>query len=86
MQDQWQPIETCPLDREVWFWIRPKRADETYLDSAGRPILATFEPFAQRTRYGWWSALSKSEFWHEDTMPNPPTMASGEGGDPSPDD
>jgi len=69
----WQPIATCPRDRLVWFWLIPKTAEETYHDTSGKPILADFEAYACRIKYGQWSSLCKARCWHEDTEPLPPS-------------
>lgn len=70
--ERWQPIETCPRDNRVrQFWIVPKTADESYTDTSGKPIVATFAPYLQRCGYREWSASSKAIYWCDD--PPPPT-------------
>lgn len=61
----WQKIETAPKDREVFFWIVPKTAEETYTDSSGKPILSDGPPYKEFCKHGHWSSLNKATLWHE---------------------
>lgn len=71
----WQPIETAPRDKHAWFWIRPKTAEETYVDTSNRPIVSPGEAHAEYTRYGRWSSLWTATHW----MPNDPPPAPKDG-------
>lgn len=59
----WQSISTAPKDIEVFFWIVPRTADESYTDTSGRPITASFTPYLLKGKHGWWSALAKATHW-----------------------
>lgn len=65
-----------PPAGEVFFWIVPKTADETYLDTSGRPIVSTHAPYLHRGQWGSWGALSKATHWMP--LPEPPPAAGGE--------
>jgi hypothetical protein len=68
----WQPIATAPIDREVWFWVVPKTADETYIDTSGEPILSWATPHLFRGRRGTWGSLLKATHWQDIHDPDPP--------------
>lgn len=59
----WQPIATAPKSGPALFWIVPKTAEESYVNSSGDPIVAQFEPYLYHGNYGWWSSLSKATHW-----------------------
>lgn len=71
----WQHIETAPHDREVLFWIRPKTPDETYLDSADKPILTEGEPHSMRCKLKCWGSLWTATHWMEPWEPAAPSSA-----------
>ena len=60
----WQPIATAPKGADLLFWIVPKTAEETYVDSSGRPIVGGFAPYLHFGPFGSWSSLSKATHWH----------------------
>jgi hypothetical protein len=64
----WQPIETAPKDRDVFFWIVP---NEGYTDTSGNPIVSREPPRMLYGRYGRWGSLSKAKLWHEGATPPP---------------
>jgi hypothetical protein len=66
----WQPIETCPRDQEVFFWLVPKTAEESYADTSGWPIVSHHAPYWRRGRWQSWGALSKPTHWMP--LPDPP--------------
>ena len=68
----WQPIETCncSIHDELFFWIVPKTADETYRDTSGNPIVATFSGYIHRGKLRTWGGLSKATHWMP--LPSPP--------------
>jgi hypothetical protein len=69
----WQPIETAPREDEVFFWIVPKIADETYVNTSGQAIISNAAPYLHRGKWKSWGSLSKPTHW----MPLPaPPMAS----------
>lgn len=73
---EWHPIDTLHVDsanRELFFWIVPKTPEETYVDSAGKPIVATHAPYLHRGKYHTWGALSKATHWM--LPPDPPESA-----------
>ena len=72
----WQPIETAPKDGDALFWVVPKTADETYLDSNNKPIVTNHEPYLHMGRRGSWSSLSKATHWRP--LPAPPVGADNE--------
>jgi hypothetical protein len=59
----WRQIDTAPRDREALFWVVPKPPEDTYVDSAGHPIVVTFTPYLFKGHYGSWSSLSKATHW-----------------------
>ncbi len=59
----WQPIETAPKGAELWFWVRPLTAEETYTDTSGRPILSTGKPHLHRGTRGSWGSLFTATHW-----------------------
>jgi hypothetical protein len=61
--DGWQPIATCPHDADVFFWLVPKTADESYTDTSGKPIVSDHAPYWKRGRWLSWGALSKPTHW-----------------------
>jgi len=67
----WEPIETAPRDVDALFWVVPKTADETYLDSSDNQIFSGGIPYLHRGKYGNWSSLSKATHWMK--LPEPPT-------------
>ncbi len=69
----WQPINTAPRDREVFFWIVPKSEDETYTDTSGRPIVANVQPKLHFSTFGRWGSLFKATHWHD--VPRDPPVA-----------
>jgi hypothetical protein len=69
----WQPIATAPQDEEVFFWVVPKTAEESYTDTSGKPIVGRFEPYMLLCKWKQWSALSKAILWHR--KPDPPVAA-----------
>lgn len=75
LERQWQPIATAPRDKNAWFWIRPKTAEETYVDTSNRPIVSPGEARAEYTKYGRWSSLWTATHW----MPNDPPPAPKDG-------
>ena len=72
MTGSWQPIETAPRSTIALFWIVPKAAHESYVDTSGKPIVGDFEPYMSKCAYGWWSSLSKATHWHP--LPGPPEV------------
>jgi len=68
----WQPIKTAPRETEVFFWVRPKTADETYVDTSGKPIVSHAPARLHRGRWKSWSALEIATHW----MPLPSAPAS----------
>lgn len=74
----WQPIATCPCDRDVLLWVVPKTADEAWQDTAGTPIVAvaTFPGFMKIGRRKQWSGLSKGTHWMP--LPAPPDQEPAE--------
>lgn len=70
----WQPIETAPKEREVFFWLVPKTEDESYTDTSGRAIVANCKPYWKFARYGGWSSTMKAVLWRED-LAAPPAAA-----------
>lgn len=60
---QWQPIETAPREEEVFFWIVPKTAEESYTDTSGRSICSTAPPYLHRGKWKTWNSLSKATHW-----------------------
>lgn len=70
----WQPIATVPrADIEYWFWVRPKREDESYTNSSGDPIVSTHQPYARHCKYKCWSALETADWWQPFCVPAPPS-------------
>lgn len=70
---EWQPMTTAPKDREVFWWLRPKTAEETYRDTSGKPILAKTEPRVLYGLHGRWSCLLVAEGWYDPAIPPLPT-------------
>ncbi len=66
----WRHIETAPRRQKCLFWVVPKTADETYVDSSGKPIVGAFEPYLLLEEYGAWSGLAKATHWMP--APSPP--------------
>lgn len=75
---QWLPI--AEYDRavspEALFWLVPKSADESYTDTSGKPIVASFKSYMVHGRYGCWSALTKATHFYP--LPAAPAPASPE--------
>lgn len=71
-RDGWRSIESAPRGEEVWFWLRPKNADETYYNTSGQPILSTAQPCARVCKYGQWGALWTATHWQPHFVPEPP--------------
>jgi hypothetical protein len=65
---EWQPIETAPKDRNVFFWIMP---NEGYRDTSGNAIVSRELPHMVFGIYGRWSSLMKATLWHESPTPPP---------------
>lgn len=73
---KWREIETAPRDCVALFWVVPKEPAESYCDTSGKPIVAKFEPYLHRGRFGTWSALSKATHWMPAReIPAPPSGA-----------
>ena len=68
----WQPIATAPRERTVWFWVRPRPADEAYRDTSSRPIVSTHAPRLHRGKYATWSGLETATHWREIREPAAP--------------
>jgi hypothetical protein len=70
----WHSMSTAPTDREVWFWVVPKTAEETYVNTSGEPILSQATPHLFRGRRGTWGSLLKATHWQDihDPVPPPP--------------
>lgn len=66
---EWQPIETAPKEEEVFFWVVPKTAGESYCNTSGAPIFSTHPPRLHRGKFKTWSSLEKATHW----MPMPPS-------------
>lgn len=64
----WQPVDTAPKDRDVFFWIMPNRG---FSDTSGNPIVSSEPPRMFYGRYGRWSSLMKAALWHEGPTPPP---------------
>jgi hypothetical protein len=45
----WHSMSTAPTDREVWFWVVPKTAEETYVNTSGEPIRSSHPASVSRT-------------------------------------
>jgi hypothetical protein len=71
--EDWQPIETAPKGAELWFWVRPLTAEETYTDTSGKPILSTGKPHLHRGTRGSWGSLFTATHWQPIREPGPPT-------------
>lgn len=71
----WREIASAPKDEEVWFWVVPKTAEETYSDTSGKPILARGGGHRHFGRYKTWSSLYKGVMWY----PAPPAPPLAEG-------
>jgi hypothetical protein len=70
----WQPIETAPTNEAVDFWIVPKTAAESYVDTSGKPIVSrSSSPHRFTGRFKTWGALYKATHW----MPLPPPPSAG---------
>jgi hypothetical protein len=74
----WHSMSTAPTDREVWFWVVPKTAEETYVNTSGEPILSQATPHLFRGRRGTWGSLLKATHWQEIHDPEPPRVGVGE--------
>ena len=76
----WQPIETCPGDDvELWFWIRPKTAEESWVDTSGCPILAIdAKPRLHMGKRGCWPSLMTATHWMYPRWPLPPSPSEGD--------
>jgi hypothetical protein len=68
----WHSMSTAPTDREVWFWVVPKTAEETYVNTSGEPILSQATPHLFRGRRGTWGSLLKATHWQDIHDPDPP--------------
>lgn len=70
--DGWQPISRVPNGDEVrMFWVRPKRPEESYVNSSGQPVVSGGEPHIHIGKYLSWSSLSTATHWRP--MPGPPS-------------
>lgn len=69
----WQPMETCPKDEEVFFWVVPKLPEEAFTDTSGNPIFSTHAGYLHRGKWQSWGSLSKPTHWQK--LPFPPAEA-----------
>src|SRR3954464_4715084 len=63
-RDGWRPITSVPNGYDEFiFWLEPKSADESYVDTNGNPIVARGPAMRFIGKYRAWSSLQKATHW-----------------------
>jgi hypothetical protein len=71
----WQPIDArTPANEVLWFWVRPKKSEEAYMDSGGNSIFRAGPPRVFTGKYKTWSALETADYWMWIPWPVPPDL------------